>query len=229
MLWAVHLDLENTSMFARQTSILTLVIAAVTGDVAFGQGVGGVTPIETSHLLKPTGGSIPEHMVHWYASVGAVDSPITVELDPIGPAWVQHYQTQDGDPIDTNRAVEISENLIVGGDIPWTGWHVELANPDFIWLDSLLSGPFTLVVNGSGIPVALQRSPSSLDVTFPSLSPGTAVEIIYYFGRASAEPPSNSFDIRQFPVPEPTSLAGAAIAGAFCIRRRSPNTVFTRF
>jgi hypothetical protein len=120
-------------------SVVTVVVGlmpflAVASPMAFGQGVGGSSPTDTSHVLSP-GFGMPEPPVNWQSVVGTISTPVGVELDPTGPAWVQHFQTEGGVLINPDRYIQITENLIVIGDTPWTGWHVELTNPDFHWFD----------------------------------------------------------------------------------------------
>ncbi len=185
--------------------------------MAFGQGVGGSSPTDTSHVLS-RGFGIPEPPVDWQSVVGTSLAPVGVELDPVGPAWIQHFQTEGGAPINADRYIQITEDLVVTGDTPWTGWHVEPANPDFRWFDWGGGGwghAFVAIVNGVLLATDVQyASPGILDATFPAIGPGDEVRFIYYFRRDSVNPVSDSFDIHQYPTPEPTALLLIGTAGA---------------
>jgi hypothetical protein len=157
-------------MFSKTVAIFSLMLLAAATRTALTQGVGGGSPTDTSHTLHLVA-SIPEDPTDWSTRIGTAAAPIGVQLDPSGPVWSKHFQTQNGRPIGggvTGPIVGIEENLLVGGSISWTGWHSDLATGGFIWYTGPggTLPPFRLRVNDLPVPVTFAITGSSLDVSF---------------------------------------------------------------
>jgi hypothetical protein len=188
-----------------------------------GQGVGGDSPTNTSHVLQHVF-YIPEDPINWATTIGTVSAPVRVSLDPAGPPWVKHLQTENDTPIGerTGPIVGIEENLMVGGSISWTGWHSDLATSGFIWYTGPggTLPPFRLRVNDVPVPVTFAINGSSLDVSFPPIAPGSTVNIVQKFGWPHPIPFIGTIEMHQYPTPEPHSALGAMFLLLVLHRRR---------
>lgn len=206
------------SMIAAVAGVLLFLGAA--SPMAWAQGVGPGSPTDTDHLLQPVA-SIPEDHIDWATIIGSAAVPVGVELDPTGPAWTKHFQTENGSLITvTNGVVWIAENLLVSGSVPWTGWHSEIVTDGFVWYAGGSSPTFALIVGGTPIAVTVQTSGSSLDATFPALLPGTPVRLYQKFAWSQETPFDGVIDMCQYPVPEPISLVSLAALFFVSYRKR---------
>jgi hypothetical protein len=210
-------------MLTRVSKVLMFMFLGVGGSMALGQGVNpATTPTNTSHLLYLSPSQV-EGVNIWSGFVGSTTSYTPVELDPVGPAWTKHLQTNDGSPIAATVArIAVVERLHVTGPYPWTGWHSEL-DPGFRWngvLDVTMQPPFAMTVNGVTSFGNYHVSGSTLDVTFPAISPGTDVTLGFMFGWSDSVPFTGSLQMREYPTPEPATLILMALAGSGVLRRR---------
>lgn len=211
-------------------SVVTVVVGlvpflAVASPMAFGQGVGGSSPTGTSHVLDLLPPPYLEGIAIWEGTIGAPATPVPVELDASGPAWTKSFQTANGDAIiPITTSIRVYENLMVTGSACWTGWHAELA-PGFLWHTGgqgvFSPPPIGVMVNGSPIQADYQvtEARSVLDASFPSLLPGTEVLFQFNFTWSGAAPFTGTFDMSQYPTPEPTTVVFMAIAATFILRR----------
>jgi len=192
------------SMIVAVAGVLLFLGAA--SPMAWAQGVGPGSPTDTSHVLQPVA-SFPEDPIDWAATIGSTSAPIEVELDPGGPAWGKHLQTENGSSITaTYGVVRIEENLVVSGSAPWAGWHSEIVTDGFVWYTGGWSPTFTIMAGGALITADVRISGAGLDATFPALSPGTPVRLFQKFVWSQETPFDGVIDVCQYPVPEPTSL-----------------------
>ncbi len=209
-------------MLARLLLAAASTFVAGFGATAWGQGVGGTSPIETAHVLQertqPDG--LPKQ---WDVHVGLPDSRIGVELDPAGSSWLKHFQ-RNGSPLSIlpQHHIYLYEHLAVSGGLSWTSWTQEVEAPDFTWA---LSSPFpstTFLANGA-VPSGLSITTDGalMRFSFDPLPPGTQIDIftgLVYHGSQLAD----VFDMNQFPVPEPATIlfVGAAASALRRSKRR---------
>lgn len=207
-------------MLTRLMRILTLTFVAGMGPAAWGQGVGGNSPTETTHMVQ-TIPQAPEAPTMWETLIGSADARIGVELDPLGPTWLKHLQRSGpAGSFEPQHFINIYEHLAVSGQRSWTGWTQQIDVPGFEWRRS---GPYvqptTILANGA-VPSGLniETDGSMLRFTFDPLPPGTHIDITSGLRYGSTVLPG-SFDIQQFPIPEPATLLGF-LALVSLIRRR---------
>lgn len=188
---------------------LTFLFITGVGAAAWAQGVGGSSPTETTHMVQ-TIPHVPEGPTVWETLIGSTHARIGVGLDPLGPAWLKHLQRSGpAGSFEPQHFVSIYEHLVISGQQSWTGWTQEIDAPGFEWR---LSGPYveptTILANGA-VPSGLniETTGSTLQFTFDPLPPGTQIDIITGLRYGDALLP-DSFDVQQFPVPEPTTLFG---------------------
>lgn len=215
-------------MFTRLSKVLMFTILGVVGPMAFGQGVGVGSPTDTNHFLQLLPPPYLEGVAIWQGGVGSLAVPVGVGLDPNGPAWTKHLQTQNGEPLASlATSIQFWEILLVTGDETWTGWHAELA-PGFKWhtggLGIFSPAPVVAIIDdlNNSLPVnyQLSESASKLDFTFPAVAPGAKVGFQFAFYRSEPTPFVGTFEMRQYPTPEPATLILIGAAGAFITRRR---------
>lgn len=201
----------------RIAPIVIISLAAVVGaaSAAWGQGVGGTSPTETTHTIQGIY-QIPEAPKMWETQIGLPEARIAVELDPAGPTWLMHVQ-RDGDPLSTwpQHYIRLNEYLVISGERSWTGWTQQIDVPGFEWVLSSTS----ILANGA-TPTGLNivTDGSVLRFTFDPLPPGTQINLLSrlrYDGTLLVD----SFDVQQFPIPEPTAILGFLVLASL-IRRR---------
>lgn len=213
-------------MFSRLSKVLMFTILGGVGPAVLGQGVGGNSPTDTSHVLTSIFSGDDFFPPSWRTIIGTMIDPISVELDPAGPAWVKHLQTQDMAPINPISGIIVAhEYLMVGGSRPWTGLHMEINTDGFIWFPySTFPDPspmFKMLADGLPVPFTIQLDGGKLDVSFPPLTPGTTVTIEQKFAWWIQDTPfTGSIEMREYPVPEPASLVGLGLLFLISQRRR---------
>jgi hypothetical protein len=196
--------------------VLVLLAALLApGAGAWGQGVGGGSPTETTHTIQGTY-QIPEAPKMWETQIGLPEDRIGVELDPVGPTWLKHIQ-RDGDPLSTwpQHYIRLNEYLVISGERSWTGWTQQIDVPAFEWV---LSNTSILANGATPTGLSIVTDGSVLRCTFDPLPPGTQINLLSrlrYDGTLLVD----SFDVQQFPVPEPTTLLEVLVLAAL-IRRR---------
>jgi hypothetical protein len=218
-------------MSLRVLKFLTFTVLGALGPVALGQGVNPDTsPTDTSHILTLFSSGEGGQSGGWRTVIGTPSDPVFVELDPTGPVWLKHLTTQDDAPISYyGQVVRLEENLLVGGSLPWTGWHSQADTEGFrshywtpLWPPYQAVPAFTIRADGSNVPADISMSNTGYDITFPALQPGTNVTIIQEFVWSDqAMPFTGTIQMHQYPTPEPATLAFTALTGLFITRRRS--------
>ncbi len=202
--------------------ILAITIVAACGMTAFGQGVNPAnSPTDTTHVLQSVR-PFPDELTTWASSIGTSASPVSVELDPAGPVWVKHFQTQTGEPITRmGTSIRLLETLVVGGSTEWSGWHTELPS-GFQWPTStgfFPPPPIEATVSGVPLPLTYTVSGTSLDSILPPAMPGTQVTFRFAFFWTDPTPLSAPFEIREYPTPEPTTVTVLLFAALLLARR----------
>lgn len=194
------------------------------GNLTLSQGVGPGGPFDTMHTLRAVG-STPENRIDWVGVVGSGQSPVSLELDPSGPVWVRRFEVDGGSPITAGMVVGIRDYLVIDGQRQWLGWRDGLEDPRFDWVLQSGFGPVTRI-RANGVPVSdlvvtfRPASPTEggqLDLTFPELVPGTALEIWRQAVYRGSEAFYGSVNERVAPTPEPATalfaFSGLALAG----------------
>lgn len=204
----------------RIVGVFTVCVLAL-GSAAWSQGVGGASLTETTHLLR--GRYQGSWATEWEVHVGLTDDRVGIELDPAGPSWLKHFQ-RDGAPgsLFPQHLIYLHEHLVISGERSWTGWIQQIDATDFAWA---LAYPFpnTMILANGVVPsgLAIEAEGASLRFSFDPLPPGTQIDIFagLIYGNANLV---DSFDVRQFPTPEPATmiLIGAATA-MWATRRRN--------
>ncbi len=197
-------------------------VLAAGGVSAFGQGVGGNSPTNTTYTIQRIY-TTPEEPLEWGARVGSWGNPIGVELDPFGPVWSKGFNTNTGEPILPGERIAISETLLVQGARPWTGWGARILTDGFAWYDSGGFPAFTVLRNdGSGSPVpglSVQYiGPAAIGV-FNPLMAGASVQVFETVIYTGTQPFSGTLQLEQFPIPEPSTLLSFVLL-ALLLRRR---------
>lgn len=197
----------------RNTVIVLVSLAAIFGPApaAWGQGVGGNSPTHTTHSLEVVF-VVPEEYHSRLGEVGTQVSPLGVQLDPNGPVWEKVFQVDTSviPSISPQAVSRISEHLIVEGDLPWTGWSIDIATQDFAWFPRPSGGRFwfsMLTPYGFTFVPGMQATfeQSRLDFTFDPLPVGTQISIIADIRYEGAQPFASDLQLNQYPVPEPAS------------------------
>ncbi len=211
-------------MFAQQKGILTLIVVAAITHATFGQGVGTGSPTDTTLSLTHWP-QIPEEPWIWGASMG-YGSWIPVSLDPEGTAWGVHLLAPASGVVTGNHIV-LAQYLTIGGHMPWTGWQMDLDTPSMEWVSghtgSIGETPRILVDGAAPPGLTAALTADSIRFSFDPLPPGAQLTIVneMIYTPTETDPFRDTVDIRQFPVPEPTTVVLMAIAGAVlsCYRR----------
>lgn len=211
-------------MFARTVTVITLMLMGAGGQIALGQGVGGNSPTDTSHVFL-SGFSLPgEPPVNWLTHVIDSSGPIPVELDATGPAWHKTFTTHENQPVQPGLGImALYEHLEITGNQAWTAWHVEILTPGFRWLDAPLYTPQVDIRGSSGltpVPITSQITDRILDVSFSELLPGTQVNHRFVFEWTGSSPFIGTIEMLQYPAPEPASLLGFSVLFLFLRGRR---------
>lgn len=193
--------------------ILTAIAVSLPCAAARAQGVGTGSPTETTHILQPR--SQPTGATEWEVHVGTTHARMEVDLDPAGPTWLK-YLYRNGPPgsLLPEHRVYLYEHLTISGERSWTAWNQEVEAPGFEWKKGFPFPDAALLANGT-VPsgLSIQTSGSILQFTFDPLPPGTHIDVFSGLLFHGADLP-DSFDLRQYPVPEP---AGALLAGVAAI------------
>lgn len=192
-------------------SLLIASIVLVAVPAALAQGVGNLGSLPTNFELG-TGG---------WTVIDPAGTPIPVSLDPNGPVWGKNFTGPQGQPFSYPALappIPVREVLQVAPTLPWTDWHEDVIDPDWVWLNP------TVFVNSVQIfPTFVGVGTNSLSMFFtPALNVGDVVLIsksLAYNGL-----PGTTFfgtlPIHEYPtgVPEPSSL-GLLALGALLVRR----------
>ena len=97
-------------MFARTVTVITLMLMGAGGQIALGQGVGGDSPTDTSHVFDAAMTLPGTPPVDWIAAVrGDSSTFFPVELEPAGPAWLAPGMVGSGtrDMINSGQGFEL--------------------------------------------------------------------------------------------------------------------------
>lgn len=199
--------------------VLSLAAVMMASSGAYGQGV-----------APPLGGSVTSYpnIGGGWVIVDASGAPQVVVRDPTGQPWYKDLQPLPGQVVLPGSVFKVHEQLIVGGNLPWSDWHEQILTPGWEWLPSS-----ALLANNVSAPgLTVTTTPGnisiggSIDYTFNSLPPGTFVDItksLIYSGAGLPVPPPPFFGpvrIAEFPTPEPATLSLLALGGIAMIRRR---------
>ena len=213
VLLAIWPDGVNGGVIMKTKRRVVFLMAAILlpGAAAWGQGVGGNSPTQSSHSIQVVP-AIPEAVYTWAGDVGTINSPVGVELDPSGPAWTKEFQpdTTFFPSIQPQQVALIAEYLIVEGDLPWTGWSMDIVTSGFEWFPRTLGGYSSAAIDAGGDPIFVHGQlasldPSRVDFSFDSIPAGTTVRISAYVRYAGTEPFTGDVELRQYPTPEPAS------------------------
>ncbi|HOB74797.1 MAG TPA: PEP-CTERM sorting domain-containing protein [Phycisphaerae bacterium] len=195
------------------------------GTTALAQGVGGSGPRETTHTIEGMY-QAPLAPKTWETQIGSPNDRIGVELDPSGPTWRMRLERHwPGNSVEPQHFIRVCEHLTISGQRSWTGWTQRIDAPGFEWR---LTGPYvepaTILADGA-VPSGLdiQVDGSVLRFTFDPLPPGTQIDIISGLRYGDWLLPE-SFDVQQFPVPEPAALACIGVGGVILAGRRRLRT-----
>jgi hypothetical protein len=212
-------------MRMRRLSVLAAGGVLALARVLLAQGVGPGGPFDTTYPLQSRV-SVPEDPTYWGAAVGSSSDPVAVALDPLGPVWTKHVQTQPGMTILPGHRVLLTEYLTITGEREWTGWQERILTENFAWVDYLT----TLRVAGSPAPgLSIDYTPpgappgSGVAFSFDALTPGTQLEIRTRLVYTGSQPFSGSIVVQEFPTPEPASAVLMGLGSLMIARRWRAN------
>jgi hypothetical protein len=196
---------------------------------------GGDGPTTTSaYNLAGTGWFVDDGT--FPASLGGFQE---IAYDPAAGPWHKRLLGGDGGEFaasDTGvgalMVFSVTEQITVGGTVPWMDWHELILQPGWRWLDDRAGSGEPTIHFASGVTIPglevsfTDPTPTSggqLDFTFDPLAPGTNIRITKRLIFEGLDPllPGDVFlgtlDIYQYPtVPEPATLV-LAIAGMLAV------------
>ncbi len=207
----------------KTTFVVVVVLASLVAaaPAAWGQGVGGASPTETTYVIQHTYW-VPEAPTKWGTHIGSLQDRIEVELDPAGPFWLKHIQ-RDGPPASmwSEHHIFLQEHLVISGGQSWSGWIEQIDAPGFEWRSDIMPDapvPGVLVNGSSPAGLSIEIEGETLRFSFDPLPPGTEIDVtsrLLYTGTNLVD----SFDVRQFATPEPTTLLSLLVLASLTRRR----------
>jgi hypothetical protein len=208
---------------SRRGTFVSAAIVMAASAASLGQGVGPDGPFETTHILEG-GGTIDPSPAVRVASVGWDNAPISVELDPAGPAWIKHLEGASG--IGPGKGIALGQFLAVSGERSWSGWREDIVTPGFTWWQSSTLTRFDVYLGGPAPGLTVDYAPpgstpgTGLEFSFADLAPGTHVvvgAILVYNGTA---PFTGTVTTRSYPTPDPGSSSLLALGGVVLLGRQ---------
>jgi len=191
---------------------LCLAGAASMGDVTAGAGPG--TSIGTYHEYDPG-------VSGWHVN-GGNTSPMYVWIDPAAGAWEKTLNL----PVTTVPARPmLSEHLQVKGSA-WSDWHEEIVTPGWKWEEAVIyledgSGG---VITPPGLTTTISLNGKVISFEFDPVPVGSNFQIEkWLIFEAGDFPTESAIVVREYPTPEPASLAILSAGGVLlilCRRRR---------
>jgi len=181
--------------------------------------------------------------------IGLEDNPIVIPFDPPADPWIKTIDTGGSEPwaddvwsggdIQLLTLITIDEWLEVGPGAEWTDWHEEIIeSPGWVWYHGqfpALPGtfePFLEVDSGSGVydfpsNLIVEADDQQVDFYFDALAEGAKVHIgkqlLFVGGDGRLNTPetwAGPLKIREYPTPEPATVAMLTFGGLVLIRRR---------
>jgi len=198
-----------------------IVILGASRGYAQGVGGGGLTHTDVTLRMPPT---MPGEDPALMGAVGARDAPVCVTLDPHGPTWMKDLWWSGG-TVPPGGAIILTEDLVVGGEQSWTGWHQRIMTDSFQWWGiSATVVPGDVPLPGLVRDFAPPGDPpgTGLSISFAPLAPGAQIRIWEMFKYTGPSPLTltGPITIEQYPTPEPASVALIGAGGFALMRRR---------
>ena len=164
--------------------------------VAIGMTLVAVSSAWGQGVAAPLGGSLTTYPLtpNGWDILDPNGTPQVVIRDPNGQPWFKDLATQPGQVVLPGSIFKVHEQLVVGGNLPWSDWHEQILTPGWEWLAASSFLANNVSAPGLGITTTPGTSSigGSIDYTFNSLAPGTLVDIqkaLLYSGAGLPVPP----------------------------------------
>ncbi len=203
------------------------------------------SPVSQALVVGPGAGSNPTTVINWNPNDPNYELPLTeVAISAGAPYWIKELVFQgangtDRPVINEGTMITMTENIQIGGSIPFVDWHEIFSSDGWSFTDAAVyyGGTNTLVdglsvVISKGASGLLDMHDDNLLLSFNQVAPGTILRIektMRYDGLdvtiGTEMWGSDKIIIRQFPetiIPEPVSLGLVALGGSLygLMRRR---------
>lgn len=184
--------------------------------------------VETNHDMQTMPGG-----AGW--EIGSANNGVGVSLDPTAGPWIKTLLGINGGPVNADdtgytnpNSYQLVENLVIGGNLPWTDFHEIVLTPG--WNIGALITANGAPVPGLNVDLTYTNGSTTLGsvtMTFDPLLPGTQLLLrkqLIWVGDPNVI--GNLFSgivkVAQYPTPEPaTVVLLAAALGLVATARRS--------
>ena len=190
---------------------LCLAGVASAGDLTAGAGPG--TSVNTTHDYVPcdTGWDI----------TGENSSPLYVWMDPTAGAW---EKTLSLPAAAVPERLVLLEYLQVKGNA-WRDWHEEIVTPGWTWgsvwdCDIWLEDGAGGFITPPGLTTTISPCGKVVSFEFDAVPVGSDLLIEKWLIREPDVQPGSAIIVREYPTPEPATLALLSMGGALVPRRR---------